>query len=113
MPFRRMTDPCLVPVSATASNYSLPAGIVTALDNSEYSSFFVVNSNACWVRFRGSRDSFVAATEGEGWLVAPGFSAVFGTQKPKYMSAIAVAREGFPITGITFYPLEVSYGVGE
>lgn len=111
--FRRLSDPCMVPVGATATSYTVPTNVRNLLDTSVVSSFQVVNANNCYVRLSGFRSAQGNAVEGKGWCFAPGLTAVYGTQKPYFMSALAVARPGFPIDGLTFCELEVSYGVGE
>lgn len=107
--FRRTKNPALVPVGPTASQFPVPDGMVSL----DVNAFQVMNSNNCYVRLMGSRGTFAPVAEGLGWLFPPGFTAVYGTQRPNFMSALAVDRPGFPIAGLTFVPLEVSYGVGE
>ncbi len=107
--FRRMKAPALVPVGVVAGRYDVPADLISA----DINAFMIVNSNQCWVRLLGSRETYAAAAETFGWLIPPGFVGVFGTQRPEFMSAIAVARDGYPLTGLNFVPLEISYGVGE
>jgi hypothetical protein len=53
-----------------------------------------------------------------GWIFAPGFQAVFGTQYPDFVSAMAIDKPGFPIfdaNGAFLYPgatIELAYGTG-
>jgi len=109
-PFRRSTDPVLVTVG-------YPAGAITAVSSDmmtaimNLNAFCVVNPNTCYVRLKGYQSS-QAITEYEGWLFPPGFVAVYSTQRPKFMSAIAVSRPGFPVDANDLAPLEVSYGNG-
>lgn len=118
-PFRRYTDPTLVPVSATPSQANA-ASVAADFIPKGTTSFLVVNSNLCWVRLQGTGRnadgtapaSAVLAAENKGWLFPPGFTGVFTTQFPAWMSAIAVARDGYPLAGLTLVPLEVSYGGG-
>jgi hypothetical protein len=116
--FRRLTNPLLVPVVAgtVGSKLEVPPGFIPGAATS----FYVSNSNLCHVRLMGTSGSgatFTAVEEGKGWCFGPSFASVFATQNPIWMSALAVAREGFPLTRddgtpITLYPLEVSYGEG-
>lgn len=106
--YRRLTDPVLVTVSATAGSTPVPANWIPM--NAD--SFQVVNSNSCYVRLRGFKTGEAGEVEeGKGWLLPPGHAAVYATQKPERMSAMAVARPGFPI-GAELWPLEVNYGFG-
>lgn len=107
--YRRLTDPVLVEVSNVAGSTMVPGGWIPA--NAD--SFQVVNSNNCYVRLRGFKMGETGEVEeGKGWLLPPGHAAVYATQKPERMSAMAVARPAFPIAGLTFVPLEVNYGFG-
>ncbi len=92
----------------TAQKCDVPAGFIPADANA----FYVVNPNQCWVRLTGSRGTYAAVTEETGWLLPPGFAGVFGTQKPEFMSTLAVERPGFPLAGLTYAPLEIRYGMG-
>lgn len=106
--YRRLTDPVLVGVSATAASTIVPLNWIPA--NAD--SFQVVNSNSCYVRLRGFKmGESGEVEEGKGWLLPPGHVAVYATQKPERMSAMAVARPGFPIAS-ELCPLEVNYGFG-
>lgn len=106
--YRRLTDPVLVTVAATAGSTLVPVGWIPA--NAD--SFQVVNSNNCYVRLRGFKMGETGEVEeGKGWLLPPGHVAVYATQKPERMSAMAVARPGFPV-GAELWPLEVNYGFG-
>lgn len=107
--YRRLTDPILVAVSATAASTMVPANYIPA--NAD--SFQVVNSNNCYVRLRGYKMGETGeVADGLGWLLPPGHVAVYATQKPERMSAMAVARPGFPVVQAELVPLEVNYGFG-
>lgn len=107
--YRRLTDPVLVTVSATAGSTPVPANWIPM--NAD--SFQVVNSNSCYVRLRGFKTGEAGEVEeGKGWLLPPGHAAVYATQKPERMSAMAVARPGFPVVQAELVPLEVNYGFG-
>lgn len=118
-PFRRMTRALLVPVSATASSFAVPNGF---FQQPMYTAFMVVNPNACWVGLRGTSynadgsapaSATLADADGADWLFNPGHSAVYSTQYPAFMSAIALAMPGYqlpPADGYT--PLRVYYGFG-
>ena len=107
-PYRRLTDPILVGVAATGSSTIVPVGYIPA--NAD--SFQVVNSNSCYVRLKGYKTGETGEVDdGKGWLLPPGHVGVYATQKPERMSAMAVARPGFPI-GTELWPLEVNYGFG-
>lgn len=110
-PFRRRTDPLMVPVGvAEGSNFTVPEGYIMP---GVYNAFCVVNSNPCWVRLKGFKmaDSGLVE-EGKGWLFPPGHIGVYATQLPERMSALAVVRAGFPVNENELAPLEVSYGDG-
>lgn len=108
--FRRLTNPVMVEVGNGAGvSTVLPQGFIPA--NAE--SFFVVNSSNCYVRLRGFKMGETGeVTAMSGWLFPPGHVAVYSTQKPERMSAMAVARPGYPVTPEGIVPLEVSYGYG-
>lgn len=112
--FRRAANPVIVPATDVASQVAvpvLPEGSTT---------FSAVNSYPVWIRLKGTAygSTFSPVQEGEGWLFPPGHFGVYATQFPKWMSAIAVDRPGFPIkdgNGVLLYPnaaLEVAYGSG-
>lgn len=106
--YRRLTDPILVTVSVVAGSTTVEANYIPA--NAD--SFQVVNSNPFYVRLRGYKIGETGeVAEGKGWLLPPGHVGVYATQKPERMSAMAVARPGFPISS-EFWPLEVNYGFG-
>lgn len=108
--YRRLTDPILVPVTTgTGSTVDVPADYIPETAES----FEVTNSNSCWVRLKGFKAGQTGAVEeGKGWLFPPGFKGVFSTQRPHRMSAMAVARPGFPIPS-ELVPLELTYGNGQ
>ena len=109
-PFRRSTDPVIVAVGyPTGAITTVSAEMMTAIMN--LNAFFVVNPNTCYVRLKGYQSS-QAISEYEGWLFPPGHVAVYSTQRPRFMSALAVARPGFPVDPNDLAPLEVSYGNG-
>lgn len=114
--FRRFADPLLLPVGATAQQFTLPGGYFAQGGPAMgATSFWVCNANNFWVRLRGSGNaidntgSYVAVTDTTGWLFPPGYTGSFSTQYPLFMSAMAVTRQGLPAgTGV----LEISYGGG-
>lgn len=108
--FRRLTNPVMVQVgNGVGISTAVPADFIPA--NAE--SFYVVNSSPCWVRLRGFKMGQEGeVTEDTGWLLPPGHVAVYSTQKPERMSAMAVERPGFPVSDEILVPLEVSYGYG-
>jgi hypothetical protein len=111
--FRRMTDPLLVPVGLTATEFEVPAGFFEEGGPGFGStSFYVVNRNPCFVRLRGTSKShkmFQAVTAATGWCFSPGNHGPFSTQYPVKMSAMFAP--GLPAPA-EFQPLEVSYGGG-
>lgn len=115
-PFRRWTDPVLIPVGLTASSVPVPMAYTGGAAQTGYNAFFIVNPNACFVRLKGFNDVNAAkglVTATTGWLFPPGFAGVFGTQYPSYMSAMAFDTPAYPLANIsTFLPLEISYGQG-
>jgi len=125
-PFRRTTDPFLVPATDTPSQVEIGSYLI---GTKGLTSFAMVNSYPIWMRLKGSgtvrlntgtmTGAFDPVAEGQGWLIPPGpFFGVFTTQYPVWVSCIAVARPGFPIKdggGALLYPsavLEMSYGGG-
>lgn len=114
--FRRMTDPLLLPVAPTATQFNVPDGFFMPEGPGFGSlSFWVCNANNFWVRLKGSGNgalntgSYTAVTATTGWLFPPGFTGSFSTQYPLFMSTISIARQGLPAgSGV----LEVSYGGG-
>ena len=109
-PYRRLTDPVLVTVGTSVGvSTMVPANFIPA--NAD--SFQVVNSNSCYVRLRGFKIGETGEVEeGKGWLLPPGHVAVYATQKPERMSAMAVTRSGFPVVAGEIVALEVNYGFG-
>lgn len=111
-----MTDPLMVPIEPTATQFVVPVTFFqTGNPGAGASSFWVCNATSFWVRLKGSGNGltqegdFVAVSESTGWLFPPGFCGAFSTQYPRYMSAMSVERQGLP-AGSGF--LEVSYGGG-
>lgn len=115
-PFRRNTavSPFMIPATDQPSKVAigpLPDGIT---------SFGMVNTYPVHIRLVGTPadGEFNPAAEGVGWIVPPGHFGVYTTQFPKWVSAIAVDRPGFPIkdsSGALLYPqarLELFYGSG-
>jgi hypothetical protein len=115
--FRRLADPYLVPCELEASKKPVDR---VWLEQKGVTSFAVTNPNPFWVRLRGSNTTpgFKAVEEHTGWLFPPGIHAIYATQYPDFMSAMAVEKPGFPITdgdGAFLYPgatIEVAYGTG-
>ncbi len=127
-PFRRRTDPFLIPATNVASQVQIGTPLI---GTKGLTSFLMVNSYPIWVRLKGSgvvklttgqmTGSFEPVQEGQGWLIPPApFFGVFTTQYPVWVSCLAVARPNFPIfaqNGVTLlYPdaaIELSYGGGQ
>jgi hypothetical protein len=111
IPFRRMTNPLVLPVGPTAQRFDVPTNFFTSMAG--ITSFYVVNANNFWVRLKGSPMSttpYSDITETQGWLFSPGFQGAFTTQFPVWMSTLAVNRQGLtPGTGV----LELCYGRGQ
>lgn len=105
IPYRRLTDPLILPVAVTSTRTAVPASFIPQ----EATSFRVTNPNAFWVRLRGATGPAAATLSigaTEGWLFPPGFSGIFTTQFPEAMATIAVGL------GAGNGTLEISYGVG-
>lgn len=111
-------DPVAVPALLTASVVDvqpLPDGVTTVL---------VVNSYPIWVRASATPldvddpAQAVMAQDGRDYLFPPYFMGVFATSFPSFVSALAVARPDYPITGANgavLYPdakIELMYGSG-
>jgi hypothetical protein len=118
IPYRRMTDPLQVPVGPSVTRFEVPAGYVPTGANA----FLVINPNLSWMRLKGSGVAYperepvgeyvpVVGTDGQGtgWLFQPGFFGVFTSQFPRYLSTIAVAKQGVPATNGF---MEISWGMG-
>lgn len=114
-PFRRNTtiSPYMVPATNTASQVligPLPEGV---------RSFAMVNAFPVFMRLVGSsqESGFIPAADWTGWLIPPYHFGIYSTQYPKWVSAIAVDRPGYPIMNgqSLLYPtavLELFYGAG-
>lgn len=115
--FRRLADPYMVTCAPTAGKTDVDADDLRAKG---VTSFVITNPNPFWVRLRGSYldPGFRAVTPTMGWMFPPGLHAVYATQYPDFMSAMAVEAVGFPIKdsqGNALYPnavIEVAYGTG-
>lgn len=108
-PFRRFSDPLMVPCAPTATQFVVPDGFFT--QDAQWNAFYVVNRNAFWVRLRGTTAGpFQPVTETTGWLFPPGFAGVFSTQYPRFMSAMAISVPGYPPAGEGI--VELAYGIG-
>lgn len=115
IPFRRLTDPLWVPVGPTAQRFDIPEGFIPK----EANAFWIVNANLFWIRLKGSGDarngsgSYIAVedspTANSGWLWKPGYSDVFTTQFPMFLSTISVSRQGIS-AGTGF--MEIAWGIG-
>lgn len=110
IPFRRLTDPLQIPVGPEAGRFNVPENFIPK----EANAFWVVNANLFWVRLKGSPDknaayAAVTDTPPTGWLWMPGYTAVFTTQFPVWMSTLAVSRQGIA-AGSGF--IELAYGMG-
>lgn len=104
-PFRRLTEPLVIPVSPTSSQFQVPAGFIPPGTNS----FWIVNPNNFWVRLKGFQGSAGNVTATTGWLFSPGFTGAFSTQYPEWMSVMSVTYQGLTAGTGT---LELSYGGG-
>lgn len=104
-PFRRITDPFILPVGLTVQRFDVP----NDLRVQDMRQFLVVNPNPFWVRLKGSRDTYTPVSETTGWLFPPGFFGVFSSQYPMFMSTLAVSRQGIDAGTGT---LELAYGRG-
>jgi hypothetical protein len=119
IPFRRISDPVQLTVAATPTMTMVPQDrLKDPKSGQRVTSFYVVNPNSVYVRFKGfsTADDCAnqAVTPTTGWLVPPGFVGVFSTQYPMCGSTLAVSMPGNPITSATTYaPLEWSYGFGQ
>jgi hypothetical protein len=119
IPFRRMSEPVQLAVGPTAQATMVPPErLLDPASSQRLSSFYVVNPNQVYVRFKGYSTTAdcanLSVTPSTGWLVPPGFVGVFSTQYPMCGSTLAVSMPGYPITGSTTYaPLEWSYGFGQ
>jgi len=119
IPFRRMSEPVQLAVGPTARTTMVPQdSLKDPKSGQKLTSFYVINPNSVYVRFKGYSTASDCAnlnvTPTTGWLVPPGFTAVFATQYPLCGSTLAVSMPNFPITGSTTYaPLEWSYGFGQ
>lgn len=118
MPFRKtVRDPFMCGVGLEAVTTPIDRDLLV---RKKCTSFHVVNPNPFYVRLRGSSGEGDDIGEGEGWLWPPGFVGVYSAQYPSFVSAIAVARPGFPIadaSGAFLYegtaaPIELAYGIG-
>jgi hypothetical protein len=106
-PFRRLTEPLILPVSSTASQFQVPANYIPT----GASSFWVVNPNNFWVRLKGftAAEGANSVTATTGWLFSPGFTGAFSTQYPAWLSVMSVNYQGLTAGTGT---LEISYGGG-
>lgn len=108
IPYRRLTDPIILPVAPTSTRTAVPNGFIPT----EATSFRVTNPNAFWIRLKGATGANAATLSiatTEGWLFPPGFSGTFTTQFPDAMATISVAMQGIPAGSGN---LEISYGIG-
>ena len=115
-PFRRMTKGLLVPVAEAPTWMEVPEGFI----DESYTAFMIVNPNVCWVGLGGTSGAMdkpkptvpnMASPDGTDWLFPPGHVAVYSTQYPVFMSAVAIAMPGFELPG-QYVPLRVYYGYG-
>jgi hypothetical protein len=119
IPFRRMSEPVQLAVGPTAQMTMVPPDRLKDPANGQpLTSFYVVNPNNVYVRFKGYSSAAdctnLSVTDTTGWLVPPGFVGIFSTQYPMCGSTKAVSMPGYPITSATTYaPLEWSYGFGQ
>lgn len=111
--FRKMTEPLLLDIKATATRYDVPPGFFDqGGPGFQATSWWVVNPNNCYVRLKGTTSgAHVPVTDSTGWLFPPNFSGPFSTQYPTSMSTLAVVRGGLPIPA-KCDPLEIIYGGG-
>lgn len=109
IPYRRLTNPIMLPYGTTAQKTIVPQGFIPP----EATSFRATNRGTFPVRLKGTVNSSDVPTlevkEGEGWLFPPGHSEIFTTQFPEAMSTLSVAAFGLQAgSGV----LEISYGIG-
>lgn len=105
IPYRRLTDPLMLPYGTASQRTSVPSGFIPL----EATSFRVTNRGTSWVRLKGAQGAAantLTIQDGEGWLFPPGFSGTFTTQFPEAMATIAVG------SGAGNGTLEISYGIG-
>lgn len=96
MPFRKLVrDPFLCGVGSPAVNTAINKATIQA---KKCTAFHVVNPNPFYVRLRGAASMNDKIQAGEGWLWPPGFAGVYSTQYPDFVSVLAVAMPGFPLT---------------
>lgn len=104
-PFRRMTDPIVLPVGTSSQTTQVPDGFIPK----GATSFRAVNPNNFYVRLKGFDATGAAIGPVEGWLFPPNYVGDHTTQYPVAMSTIAYSAPGLPAGTGT---LEVSYGGG-
>ena len=111
--FRKMTEALLLPVGASPTKFEVPAGFFDeGGPGYQATSWYVTNPNDCWVRLRGTTTGeYVAVSATSGWCFPPGFVGTFSTQRPIFMSTLAVPKPGRPLP-TEFAPLEIIYGGG-
>ena len=116
MPFFRMGEPLMIPVSPTSGVNPFPS-TGTLILPPNVTTFRIANNNPFAVRLRGTRQgqSFQPVTLTTGWLFMPGAVEIYTTTQPTLMSAMsvdgpfAVSDPGQKAgTGI----LELQYGTG-
>lgn len=115
VPFFRMGEPVIIPVSPTSGGNPYPqTGTVQIPPN--VTTFRVTNNNPFSIRLRGNRQpGFVAVTATTGWLFLPGSVEIYTTIAPLQLSAMSVdgpfaASDPSQRAGIGV--LELQYGTG-
>jgi hypothetical protein len=116
MPFFRMGEPLIIPVSPTSGIKPYPeTGTLTLPPN--VTTFRAINPNPFAVRLRGTRagQPFNAVTSATGWLFLPGSVEVYTTLNPAQLSAMSVdgpfaATDPAQKAGVGV--LELQYGTG-
>ena len=116
MPFFRMGDPLLIPVSPTSGSNPFPAnGNVPIPAN--VTTFRIVNCNPFAIRLKGTKagQAFQQVTATTGWLFLPGAVEIYTTTQPIQMSAMSfngpfAATDPAQVAGVGF--LELQYGTG-
>lgn len=118
--FRRLTKALMVPVvnvPTVETAIAVPDGFIKP----SYKAFQVFNPNTSCVALRGTswppgtpKPTVPNIAEIDDWNFMPGFTAVYSTQNPIFMSAFAFATPIYPdvASDEELVPLRVWYGMG-
>lgn len=112
VPFKRMTDPLILPVSNSAQKFTVPAGFFTTGPGKGTVQFAVVNTYPFAVRLLGSTGTYMAADATKGWVFPPGYWGVLTTQYPEFMSTLGMNTTLWPYVEGAVGSFELIYGVG-